>query len=45
LGRNLKERDHLENPGIYGRIILKYMVKKWDRGMDWTELAQNSKRW
>ena len=29
-GANLMERDHLENPGIDGRIILKCVFRKWD---------------
>jgi hypothetical protein len=28
--RNLRERDHLEDPGIDGRIILGCMFRKWD---------------
>jgi hypothetical protein len=35
----------LEHPGVYGRIILKWILKKWDGGMDWIELAQNRDRW
>jgi hypothetical protein len=29
-GRNLRERDHLEDPGVDGRIILRCIFKKWD---------------
>jgi len=29
---DLTERDHLERPGIYGRIILRCIFRKWDGG-------------
>jgi hypothetical protein len=32
---NLRERDHLEDPGIDGRIILRRIFGKWDVGA-WT---------
>jgi hypothetical protein len=42
---NLRERAHLENPGIDGRIILKWIFRKWDVGMDWIDLVQGRDRW
>jgi hypothetical protein len=32
------------DPGIDGRIILNWIFKKWDEGMDLIELAQDRDR-
>ena len=34
---NLRERDHLEDPGVDERIILRWIFRKWDVGA-WTGL-------
>ena len=41
---NLRARDHLEDPGVDGRIILRWMSMKWG-GMDRIERAQDRERW
>ena len=40
---NLRERDHLEDPGIGGRIILRRFFRKWDvvlwTGPNWLRIG------
>jgi len=42
---NLRERDHLGDPGVDGRIIVRWIQEVGCRGMDWIELAQDRDRW
>ena len=42
---NLSERDHLEDPGVDGRVMLRWICGKLDGGMDWVDLAQDRDIW
>jgi len=42
---NLTERDHLEDPGVDGRIIIRWIFRNWDGGMGWIGLTQDRDRW
>jgi hypothetical protein len=42
LAGDLRERNYLKGGG---KIILKRIFKKWDGGIDWTDVAQGSVRW
>jgi len=43
--RNLCERDYLEKLGVDGRIILKWIFKKYDGSLYCVGLAQNRHKW
>ena len=32
-GENLRKRDHWGDPGVDGRIILRWICRKWDVGV------------
>jgi hypothetical protein len=37
----MRERDNLGDPGADGKIILRWIFRKWD----WIELAEDRERW
>jgi hypothetical protein len=41
----LMEREHFEDLGLDGRIILKMFFKNLDGGVDWIAVAQDMERW
>ena len=42
---NLRERDNLEDTGLGGRKILRWIFRKLGGGMDWIDLAQDRDGW
>jgi len=43
---NLRKGDHLEDPGVDGRIILRWIIQEVGcGGTDWINLAQDRDRW
>jgi len=42
---NLRERDHLEEQSVNGWIILMWIFRKWDEGMDWIDLTKDRDTW
>ena len=37
--------DHLEDPGVDGRIILKCIFERLHRSIDWIDLAHDRNMW
>ena len=42
---NLRERDHLGDPGVDRKIVVSGIFRKVDGVMDWIDLAQDRDRW
>jgi len=38
------DRDHLKDPGVDGRITLRWIFRKWNGGTDWIDVAENGDR-
>ena len=36
---------NLEDSGVNEKIILKWILEKWDGGLNWMNLAQDRDRW
>ena len=43
----MRERDHLEDPGVDGRIILRWIFRKWDveawTGLIWFNIGTDGR--
>ena len=44
-GGNLEQKNNFEDLWIDGKIILRWIFKKWDEDMDWTNLNQDRGKW
>jgi hypothetical protein len=42
---NPRKRNNLEDPGVDGRIIIRWIFRKWDGSMDLIDLAQDKNSW
>jgi hypothetical protein len=40
----MREGDHLEDPDVNGRIILKWIFQEWDGGKGWIDLTHDTER-
>jgi hypothetical protein len=45
LVRKPEGENYLKDPGLNWRIIFRWVLRKWDRGKDWVDLAQERDRW
>ena len=40
-----ERKNNLEDTGVDGRIILRWIFRQWDGGLDWIDLAQDMNGW
>jgi hypothetical protein len=40
----VRSRDYLDDPGVDGRIILRWIFRKCDGGVEWIDLAEDNNR-
>jgi hypothetical protein len=45
LVRKQREIDHLEDTGVDGKIVLRWIFKNWDGDMDWIDLVLDGDTW
>jgi len=38
-------KNHLENRGVNGKILLRLIFRNWDIGTDWIDLVEYRDRW
>ena len=42
---NLRERDHMEDSGVDGRIIFRCILRNLEGDTDWIDVTQDRDRW
>jgi hypothetical protein len=42
---DLRGRYHLEEAGLDGSVMVKWVFKKWNGSVDWFDMAEGRDRW
>jgi hypothetical protein len=43
VGKPEGKKNHMKEPGIYGRIILRWIFRKWDVGIDMAQVRDRGR--